>query len=53
MGKRCRVVGSELLNFFSTFLFILVSVIPIIKVVVKHRTDRLTSSRSALDGFLV
>jgi len=53
VGKRCRVVGSELLNFFSTFLFILVSVIPIIKVVVKHRTDRLTSSRSALDGFLV
>lgn len=37
---RRRVVGSELLNFFSTFLFILVSVVPIIKVVVKHGTDR-------------
>lgn len=45
MGKkfltRRRVVGSELLNFFSTFLFILVSVVPIIKVVGQAQTRQM------------
>lgn len=38
---RRRVVGSELLNFFSTFLFILVSVVPIIKVVGQAQTRQM------------
>lgn len=40
VDQKVRVVGSELLKFFSTFLFILVSVVPIIKFVVKHRPNR-------------